>query len=905
MVFTDVNNTYVRVKESDKKIFYIKKADAKKTFVKGDFISIIGENGSELYKAAWDVIDVYDDETSTYVVQNTTGRTSAEQTLIAVHNAFFFRDGVGIDIEQLSNVDGEPADGYILVYDATAKNWVVTAVDFNTANAADLSSNVSGLQRGRLQITNNVLTFNDVSGVQHTINLPTTTSTGGVTAVEVDVVNDHSSTISIGTPIHLTGTQGSDKLKAIPASASSQNMPAAGVMKETVSTNGTGAAVIIGSISDLDTRSTTNGGIITTSGGADPSEGDDLYVGPSGGLTTVRPLSDSHLVQKIGAVESVSSNQGKIVVLGAGRTNDVPNLADGEVFIGTASSGTESRQLIADDIDDSTSTNKFFTNALARAAIQAASGSTISFDQSTGNIDIDDSNYLTQVTASDILNAISGGDGIGIDSSGVISIQLAAGSDLSFNASGELDVTPSVSAATDLSDYNTLALAADQEFTSTITFNIPDKTVGADTIKRSFGRYLHNDTIPINTGATGVPGSMTVKEVLQLAFSEPTTPTPSPPTTTSQIEFNQTTGISVVLSLDFGIENAGSTGSGELFYRLRSTDSWTSLKDDFTPSFGNDTATYTHNIGSVAYNSANKFQYYIETTDGGLSDDSAILTVGYENFEQPSFHNASITRTAGGTSATGTSGTLREVGDVQSTVQVRVRRNAAHVDMDKLYLQVKIGSTWETIPSTEIDVSGVTDGNYSNYSTLTMTSTSVVTSAATRDLSDDTSIEFRGVVTSASPGTTRYYSFSIIYSRYAFIVCCDDLDGDSQSEMHTIISNLGGDNNGNKRRAITDTSGASGYSFPSPLNYAGNSRTPGFDTTNTQDYLYFIYPGNSSAISQILAGGTANVTNAFNDATNTNVTSFTYTNPYGKSNTYQVHRSNVVGSFTGDYLEIT
>ena len=123
--------------------------------------------------------------------------------------------------------------------------------------------------------------------------------------------------------------------------------------------------------------------------------------------------------------------------------------------------------------------------------------------------------------------------------------------------------------------------------------------------------------------------------------------------------------------------------------------------------------------------------------------------------------------------------------------------------------------------------------------------------------------------------------------------------------MHTIISNLGGDNNGNKRRAITDTSGASGYSFPSPLNYAGNSRTPGFDTTNTQDYLYFIYPGNSSAISQILAGGTANVTNAFNDSSNTNVTSFTYTNPYGKSNTYQVHRSNVVGSFTGDYLEIT
>ena len=902
MVFTDVNNTYVRVKESDKKIFYIKKADAKKTFVKGDFISIIGENGSELYKASWDVIDVYDDETSQYVVQNSNSKTTAEETLIAVHNAFFFRDGVGIDIEQLSNVDGEPADGYILVYDATAKNWVVSAVDFNTSDAADLSSNVSGLQRGRLQITGNTLKFNDASGVQHTINLPTTTSTGGITAVEVDVVNDHSGTISIGTPVHLTGTQGSDKLKVVPASASSQNMPAAGIMKETVSANGTGAAVIVGSISDLNTRSTSNGGIITTSGGADPSEGDDLYVGPTGGLTTVKPVSDSHLVQKIGAVESVSTNQGKIVVLGAGRTNDVPNLANQNVFIGTASSGTESRRLIADDIDDSSSTSKFFSNALARAAIQAASGSNITFNQSTGDIDIDDSGYLTQVTADDILAAISEGDGIGVNSEGVISIRLADGSDLSFNADGELDVTASVGSAEDLSDYDTLALKANQEFTSTITFNIPDK----NGVKRSFGRYLHNDTIPINTGDTGVPGSMTVRDVMQLAFSEPTAPTPSTPTTNSEIEFNQTTGISVVLSLDFGIQNAGSTGSGELFYRLRSTDDWTSLKDDFTPSFGNDTATFTHTIsGTVAYNAANKFQYFIQTTDGGLSDASGILTVGYESFEQPSFHNASITRTAGGTPATGTSGTLREVGDVQSTVQVRVRRNAAHVAMDKLYLQVKVGSTWETIPSTEIDVSGVTDGNYSGYSTLTMTSTSVVTSAATRDLSNDTSIEFRGVVTSASPGTTRNSAFSTINSRYAFIICFDDLDGDSQSEMHTIISNFGADNDGNKRRAINDTSGASGYSFPSPLNYDGNGRTPGFDNTNTSDYMYFIYPADSPAISQILAGGTANVTNAFNDPNNTNVTSFTYTNPYGKSRTYQVHRSNVVGSFTGDYLQIT
>jgi len=938
MVFTDVNNTYVRVKESDKKIFYIKKSEAKKTFLKGDFISIIGDNGSEIYKVGWRSVDVYDESTSSYTVQNSDAsavtKPSQEETLVAVHNAFFFTDGVGIDIEQLSNVDGTPADGYILVYDSAQEKWVVSGVDFDTANAADLTSNVSGLQRGRLQrsASGNLL-FNDVSGVQHTINLPSgLTSTGDVSKVSVDAVNDTSSAIAAGTPVHFTGSLGnSGSLKVIESDASiPATMPAGGIMTETVSPNGNAVVAIIGAVSELNTKSITNGGIVETSTGADPIDGDDLYVKAGGGLTTVKPISSSHLVQKIGAVENVNGSVGKIMVLGAGRTNDVPNLANQNVFIGTAASGTESRQLTADDIDDSSSTSKFFTNLLARASVQAESGSKITFDSATGNIGIDDSAYLQSVTSAQIIAAINDGEGIEITGGGVVSVRLKSGGGLSFDAtSGEIELTDDLALASDVPDNaddlsdvpaksggtagQVLALKSDlsafeyvdqsggEEFTSTITFNIPDK----NNTKRSFGRYLHNDTIGI--GGSGEPTSMTVKEVLQSAFSEPTAPTPGAPTTNSEIEFNQTTGISIVLSLNFGIENAGSTGSGVLYYRLRQADSWTPINSGFTPSFGNDTATFTHNIaGTVAYNTLNKFQYYIETTDGGLSTDSSVLTVGYESFELPTFHNANITRTSNTSSATGTSGTLREVGDVQSTVKVRVRRNAAHVAMDKLYLQVKIASTWETIPSTEIDVSGVADGNYSSYSTLTMTSTSVVTSAATRDLSTDTSIEFRGVVTSDSPGTSNDSNFSIINSRYAFIICFDDDEGASQSDMHTIISNFGGDNNGEKRRAITDTSGgASGYTFPSPLNYDGNSRTPGFDTTSTQDYLYFIYPGGSTAITQILAGGTANVSGAFNDATNTNVTSFTYTNPYGKSNTYQVHRSNVVGSFTGDYLQIT
>ena len=211
-----------------------------------------------------------------------------------------------------------------------------------------------------------------------------------------------------------------------------------------------------------------------------------------------------------------------------------------------------------------------------------------------------------------------------------------------------------------------------------------------------------------------------------------------------------------MLSLNFGIENAGSTGSGELYYRLRSTDGWTSLKDDFTPSFGNDTATYTHTLsGTVPYNVLNKFQYYIQTTDGGLSTDSSILTVGYENFDVPTIQNKTVTRESNTATSSDVGAFLRERGDVHSTIQFRARRKAEYVDLDKIFLQVKISGSWETIPSTELSVSSTTYNSLTSYTSFTLPSTgAITTSAGSRDVSDFSTIEFRGRCTSASPATS-------------------------------------------------------------------------------------------------------------------------------------------------------
>lgn len=53
--------------------------------------------------------------------------------------------------------------------------------------------------------------------------------------------------------------------------------------------------------------------------------GQTLYVAVGGGLTNVKPTGATELIQNIGRVGRVNTNNGEIIVSGSGRTNDVPN----------------------------------------------------------------------------------------------------------------------------------------------------------------------------------------------------------------------------------------------------------------------------------------------------------------------------------------------------------------------------------------------------------------------------------------------------------------------------------------------------------------------------------------------------------------------------------------------------
>jgi hypothetical protein len=151
-----------------------------------------------------------------------------------------------------------------------------------------------------------------------------------------------------GDPVYISSYDavGNTPIVGIADANDSSKMPCFGLANESVSLNSSVNVVTFGTLSGLDTSGF--------------SLGDTLYVSNTGTLTNSKPAGESSLIQNIGKVQRVDNSAGSIKVGGAGRTNDVPNLDQGNVFIGNASNQAETRGLTLDDIAE-TATNKHFT----------------------------------------------------------------------------------------------------------------------------------------------------------------------------------------------------------------------------------------------------------------------------------------------------------------------------------------------------------------------------------------------------------------------------------------------------------------------------------------------------------------------------------------------------------------
>jgi len=201
--------------------------------------------------------------------------------------------------------------------------------------------------------------------------------------------------ITKGDPLYIStfDVSGNKPIVGIADADDSNKMPCFGLAKDTASNNSNVNVVTFGTLSGLNTSSFTLGDI--------------LYISTSGALTNIKPAGELAKIQNIGKVQRVHTSNGSIKVGGAGRTNDVPNLNLGNVFIGDSSNQAETRGLTLDDISQTatykllTATNNTKLNNISLN--QSIDLDSVLFNVGVNNLKITNSTHTGDVTGSTAL----------------------------------------------------------------------------------------------------------------------------------------------------------------------------------------------------------------------------------------------------------------------------------------------------------------------------------------------------------------------------------------------------------------------------------------------------------------------------------------------------------------------
>ena len=140
-----------------------------------------------------------------------------------------------------------------------------------------------------------------------------------------NVKNVSGGPLSKGTPVHVTGSIGN--LAEVIAADAATNYPAHFVLDEDLADEGEGKGIALGFINNVDVP---DASIYT--------EGQTVYLAASGGWTTTKPTG-TNAIQNLGIIIKVNTGGNKIsgIIMGAGRANDVPNIPQGQTWIGNAS----------------------------------------------------------------------------------------------------------------------------------------------------------------------------------------------------------------------------------------------------------------------------------------------------------------------------------------------------------------------------------------------------------------------------------------------------------------------------------------------------------------------------------------------------------------------------------------
>ena len=159
--------------------------------------------------------------------------------------------------------------------------------------------------------------------------------------ITLTVKNVSGGTLNAGTLVRVAPTanppSGNVLEVDVADNSSASTMPAVGILISQITDEAEGDAVAFGRASGFSTSGYT--------------EGDPIWVGSNGAFVGTKPTG-SDLIQKVGQIIKVHSSNGSIEVFGAGRTNDVPNLSVGKIWVGTTTNTAESTLVEIDETNN-------------------------------------------------------------------------------------------------------------------------------------------------------------------------------------------------------------------------------------------------------------------------------------------------------------------------------------------------------------------------------------------------------------------------------------------------------------------------------------------------------------------------------------------------------------------------
>ena len=131
--------------------------------------------------------------------------------------------------------------------------------------------------------------------------------------------------LAAGDAVYISGISGNTTVVSKADANDAAKMPAFGIVNEAATSGNPVEVVQFGDLKGLD----------TTGWGA---EGTELFIDTTAGaIVSAAPTGESSALQKIAKVTRYHASAGSITIMGAGRSNAVPNLNNGKIFIGNGS----------------------------------------------------------------------------------------------------------------------------------------------------------------------------------------------------------------------------------------------------------------------------------------------------------------------------------------------------------------------------------------------------------------------------------------------------------------------------------------------------------------------------------------------------------------------------------------